>query len=107
MQRLIRKIARKIVEYYAPQEIILFGSYAKQQQHALSDVDMLVVLDSDFASYCRAREIFDFIRQLPVKVDLHFYTPAEIAQAKQNPHSFISSIFVTGVKIYEKNICKV
>lgn len=107
MQRLIQKIMRRIVEQYAPEEIILFGSYAKQRQHALSDIDMLVVLNTSLPRSCRAREIFDFARQLPVKVDLHFYTPAEIAQAKQNPYSFISSVFVAGVKIYEKNICRV
>lgn len=106
MQRLIEKIMRKVIDHYAPEEIILFGSYAKQTQHALSDIDMLVVLETQLPRVCRSGEISDFIRQFPVKVDMHFYTPSEIAHARENPHSFISSIMLSGKKIYEKNICK-
>lgn len=105
MHKTLKKITHKIIEHYAPQEIMLFGSYAKQTHHALSDIDLLVVWETALPRRERLGVLADYIHQFPMKVDLHIYTPAEIAQARQNPHSFISSIFLTGVKIYEKNSC--
>jgi HEPN domain-containing protein/predicted nucleotidyltransferase len=40
----IRRCARRIVERFRPDKIILFGSYAYGQPHEWSDVDLLVVM---------------------------------------------------------------
>jgi uncharacterized protein len=40
----IRRYAREIVDRFAPQKIILFGSYAYGTPHAGSDVDILVIM---------------------------------------------------------------
>src|SRR5712692_6254127 len=42
--RVIRRFARQVAEYFCPDKIILFGSYAHGQPHADSDVDILVVM---------------------------------------------------------------
>jgi predicted nucleotidyltransferase len=42
--RVIRRCARQIAERFAPEKIILFGSFAYGKPHADSDVDLLVVM---------------------------------------------------------------
>src|SRR5437762_9198390 len=42
--RVIRRYARAVAEYYHPDKIILFGSYAYGTPHEDSDVDLLVVV---------------------------------------------------------------
>ena len=40
----IRRYVRQIVETFQPDQVILFGSYAKGEQRKDSDVDLLVVM---------------------------------------------------------------
>ena len=40
----IRRFARRIVERFQPDKIILFGSYAYGKPHEESDVDLLVIM---------------------------------------------------------------
>lgn len=42
----IQEIVRRLVEGYAPQKIILFGSYAYGQPDDDSDIDMLIIKDT-------------------------------------------------------------
>lgn len=44
----IRRFARQIAERFQPDKIILFGSYAYGTPHEESDVDLLVICQSDF-----------------------------------------------------------
>lgn len=43
----IQKIVRQIVARFRPQKIILFGSYARGKPTPDSDVDLLVVMETD------------------------------------------------------------
>jgi predicted nucleotidyltransferase len=40
-------LLRTIVEVYAPRRVLLFGSHARDEAGAGSDMDLLVVLDDD------------------------------------------------------------
>ena len=44
---LVQRTLQRLVTAFAPQRVILFGSYAKQTMHSRSDVDLLVVADLD------------------------------------------------------------
>jgi predicted nucleotidyltransferase len=43
----IRRVVQQIVERFNPQKVILFGSYASGRPTKDSDVDLLVVMDTD------------------------------------------------------------
>ena len=45
-QKAIDEVVRQIAENFHPQQIILFGSYARGNPRPESDVDLLVVMDS-------------------------------------------------------------
>jgi predicted nucleotidyltransferase len=42
----IQAVANRIAQQFNPQKIILFGSHARGDSHAYSDVDLLVILDA-------------------------------------------------------------
>jgi predicted nucleotidyltransferase len=54
----IDEVVRRIVECVRPQKIILFGSYAYGRPHADSDLDILVVMESELPRYKRAVPIY-------------------------------------------------
>ncbi len=44
---IIQEIVRKLVAEYAPQKVILFGSYAYGEPLETSDIDLLIVKETD------------------------------------------------------------
>lgn len=103
MRKWANKAARIIVEHYDPDSILLFGSYAKGQQTAHSDIDLLIVKDTDLPRSLRGIELKDYLSQYPVKFDLLFYTHSELAQAQKVPYSFAQTIQSTGTLLYVKD----
>jgi uncharacterized protein len=98
----INAFVRRIVSQVAPEKVIIFGSYAKGTPTHLSDLDLLVVADSDLPMANRVdalRHIFD--RSLH-HVDIHVYTPEEIDAFGGEELSFISSVLRTGKVTYQR-----
>lgn len=94
-----------------PYRIVLFGSAASKEQGAESDIDSLVILDSQavprtygewMATRIAVREsIREINRRLPI--DLLVYTRAEYELLKQQGASSLSGIESTGMTLYEKS----
>ncbi len=47
VKEIIHKIANKIIEKYKPKKVILFGSYAYGEPTKESDIDFLIIKDTD------------------------------------------------------------
>lgn len=64
-----------------PQKIVLFGSYAYGRPNSSSDVDLLVVVDTDKSFHQRIQEIRPLLpKDRPI--DLIVLTPQEYQKAK-------------------------
>lgn len=93
-----------------PYRIVLFGSAAAGEQTAESDIDLLVILDSQvvprtygerMATRIAVREsIREINRRLPI--DLVVYTRAEYELLDKQGASFLRKIERSGKKLYEK-----
>ena len=73
------ELTREIVRVLAPvhpERIILFGSRARGDADAMSDVDLIVVYRTDKRFLDRLDELYS-IWDLPVPVDMLAYTPEE------------------------------
>jgi uncharacterized protein len=103
MQRWIDKVVQFVVEQYAPEQIVLFGSCAKGKQTLDSDVDLLIVKDTDLPRAYRGLEVVSYLKRFPVKFDLLFYTPSELECRMAAEYSFIHTIFKTGIILYKKH----
>jgi predicted nucleotidyltransferase len=67
---LLRDIAERIVDALAPEQVILFGSYAEGRATADSDLDLLVVTERSLSREEQLTQVQDLFRDmlLPVQV---------------------------------------
>ena len=92
------------------ERIIMFGSAATEQVRIDSDLDLLIVLDTDFlpTTYQERmeyrlriqRKVRDVAKRIPV--DLLIYTRPEYELLTQNMNSFMREIHDFGRVVYEK-----
>jgi len=79
-QEQIDEIVQRIVRALSPEKIILFGAYARGTPTLDSDVDLLVIWDTDQSPLERYMTVSSLLipRQFPMDILVH--TPAEIEQ---------------------------
>src|SRR5574341_1080583 len=81
-QALIKGIVKKLREQYAPEKIILFGSYAYGNPRPDSDIDLLIIKDTNerfIDRWFTVRQILS-APQLFVGLDTLVVTPAELSE---------------------------
>lgn len=93
-----------------PYKVILFGSYAKGTATENSDLDVLVVLNSNERSknfdelIDRGKPVSAAVRDLRkiMPMDLIVYTLAEFEYLRKEKDCFVEEIIETGTVLYEK-----
>ena len=96
----IENVARKIGQQIHAKAVILFGSYARNQPGKHSDVDLLVIAESDLPRHKRSRELHLMFKPYPFPMDILVYTPKEVEQEREFELSFISTVLREGKKLY-------
>jgi len=96
----IENVARKIGQKINAKAVLLFGSYARNQPGKHSDVDLLVIAESDLPRYKRSRELHLMFKPYPFPMDILVYTPEEVEKEKEFELSFISTVLREGKKLY-------
>jgi predicted nucleotidyltransferase len=96
----IEKVATRVGKEINAYQVILFGSYARGQASEDSDVDLMVVAESELPRFKRSRELYKLFRPYPFGMDLIVYTPEEIEKGKKSPISFVSRILREGKTVY-------
>lgn len=99
----LENIVRSIESNYQPEKIILFGSLAQGKAGEGSDVDLLVIKDTDKDPWERSEEIDRFIKH-DVPADVLVYTPREILERLAMNDFFIRDILEKGKVLYERRI---
>ncbi|MDR3074704.1 MAG: nucleotidyltransferase domain-containing protein [Candidatus Methanoplasma sp.] len=94
-------VVEKIAKAFNPERIVVFGSVARHEADADSDLDLLVVMDTDLPCNKREAALRREVRPSPFPMDIIVQTPDEFADAAGNERSFISSILKDGVIAYE------
>ena len=96
----IRNVTRQIVQQFHPQKVILFGSYAYGQPTEDSDVDLLVVMDTDESPLHAAAKIAAAVEH-PFPLDIVVRTPVEFASAVHRRGVFATEVATKGITLYE------
>ncbi|OGK10510.1 hypothetical protein A2767_04575 [Candidatus Roizmanbacteria bacterium RIFCSPHIGHO2_01_FULL_35_10] len=70
---------KRIKKEYRPEKVILFGSFAKGQSTAYSDVDILVIANKfkDIDTYKRFSQLYDLGKDLDVDINAFGFTSEE------------------------------
>lgn len=97
----IQAAVRTLAETAKPERIILFGSYARGEARADSDVDLLVI-ERDVPD--RAREMVRLrraLRPLRIPVDLLVYSTEDVERWGDQPGSNLYWALQEGKVLYE------
>lgn len=89
-------------EHYHPEQIILFGSLAEGTIHEWSDIDLLIVKDTDQRYLDRIREVLLLLHPR-LGVDIVVYTPREFATMKESNLMVQEEIIAKGKVLYERS----
>ncbi len=96
----ILKIAREVGEMVNADRVILFGSQVTGKASGDSDVDLLIIADSDLPRHKRSRGIYRKMSSHKIPVDIIVYTPDEVHKGSMIPVSFISQVLQKGETVY-------
>ncbi len=99
-QHQIEMVAARLAEAAGAEQVILFGSHARGEAHDASDVDLMIVAESDLPRFKRTRALYGLLRPYPFPMDLVVYTPEEVEQGRRSPLSFVSKVLREGKTVY-------
>jgi uncharacterized protein len=102
-QSMIDAIVQEIVKHSSPQQVFLFGSYATGQSTPDSDLDLLVVMETDLPKPKRATPLRLLFRPVPCSMDILVYTPEEVACWNGTVNHIITTAFQTGKRLYDQS----
>lgn len=98
----ILEIVSRIVIKFNPDKIILFGSYAMGNATNSSDLDLLVIKDTDLPYHKRSFDIHKALIGSMIPMDILVYTSQEFEKEQKEQSSFLNSAIKTSKVLYER-----
>ena len=96
----VKSFVDKIANACNPKAIIIFGSVAKGTSDENSDLDIMVILDTEMTYYERTLAVRKSIGVTSIPIDILAFTPEEIEAGRQINGSIISEVLSTGRVVY-------
>ena len=98
MRTILDEIAGNIANAFNPEKIIVFGSHAYGRPTEKSDIDILVIMESNKREIERMVAVNKLLRDYHKKIDLDILvkTPAEVKHRLDIGDPFISEIISKG-----------
>jgi len=102
LDKILTEIVARIQCAAQPDRVILFGSRARGTARPESDLDLLVIQDSDQPRYRRSAPYYTLLADLPVEVEVMVYTPQEVEEWSSVPEAFVTTALREGRVLYER-----
>lgn len=99
LEQSLRQIIATLSSRAEVERVSLFGSYARGRADLFTDLDILVVMETEKGFLERLRLLYSLLA-VPVDLDLVCYTPQEYEVLKDRP--FLKRILQEEVVLYEK-----
>lgn len=105
IEDIIKEIVKVLAEKYQPEKVILFGSYAYGNQTEDSDIDLLIIKNTD-----KKRRVDRFVEVKQIIFNPEFNIPVsplvltvdEVKGRIESGDDFIEEILTKGKVLYEK-----
>ena len=98
----LNEVARRICEVSDPTQIIVFGSHARGEISADSDLDLLVVMEDIESTRAESIRIRRILRSLMYPIDIIVATPQQLARHRNTQGMIYQTILNEGRVIYER-----
>ncbi|CAN5671294.1 nucleotidyltransferase domain-containing protein [soil metagenome] len=92
----------RIRDGYEPEKIILFGSLARGETHEWSDIDLIVVKDTEMSYGERVKSLTALIQDRLIGADILIYSLAEYERARDKGSAFLQEAEMDGMVLYER-----
>lgn len=97
----IEQVAKLIGNSVKAERVILFGSYAQGKATEDSDVDFMIIADSELPRFKRSRKLYKLMNPHPFAMDLVVYTPEEVERGTKSEVSFVAAVLREGKMLYD------
>jgi predicted nucleotidyltransferase len=106
-EQLIEEMVRTIVDEVGPRRVYLFGSYARGDQTAASDIDLLIVEDEAFGPdrnrWSELKRIRRALRPFRVPKDILVYSQDEFETWEKSVNHIVARAAREGKLVYERS----
>ncbi len=99
---LLPEITQRILKVSDPEQIILFGSYARGDNGPDSDLDLLVVLRAVQSTRAESNRLRRALRGLLVPVDILVATPEQLERHRNTVGLIYRTVLSEGKLVYER-----
>lgn len=100
LENSLQKLVNIIKVQPGIKKIIVFGSYARKEVTEKSDLDVLVIQDTDMPWYKRLTGLSR--QNVKVSVDMLVFTPDEFEELKTRTGSVVIEALKEGITVYEE-----
>ena len=97
---LLETLVERMVKAVSPLKIILFGSAARGEMNADSDLDVLVVMPDGTPCASTARYLYRMMSGFGFPLDILVTTPSSLEKHRDNPGLIYRTILAEGKEIY-------
>jgi predicted nucleotidyltransferase len=99
---LLDQIVRVLAATYQPERIILFGSYAYGEPDTASDIDLLILKETDKSFPKRWAEVCELAAEIVGTIPFSplVLTPTELAERRAKGDQFFEEILTKGEVLY-------
>ena len=98
----IRESLAPILKKGCAKKAIVCGSYARGDADQYSDLDLIIIAESERPFVERHKDFFDVLDVWRKGLDMLIYTPAEFSDMVAQRNPFIERVLEEGVVIYEE-----
>jgi len=96
----VTSLVEQIVSLIHPLKVVLFGSTARDEASANSDIDLLVVVPEGSRRRAVAQKLYQDIRDAGVAFDLVVATPSDLEKHRDNIGLIYRNILKEGHELY-------
>ena len=99
---LLRTVVRSILSIGQPEKIVLFGSWARGDARRDSDLDLLIIEESDLPRHQRSPRYYLALADVFPAKDIVVYTPAEVEEWSAVPNAFVTAALREGKVLHAR-----
>jgi predicted nucleotidyltransferase len=97
---IIQVLVERIVNGLRPKAVVLFGSHARGEARAHSDVDLLVVWHDEAPPWPRGAAVREAIGRAGIPLDILVVTPSEFERLRRDPFHVIATAVREGKVLF-------
>lgn len=99
---LLDQAVQRIRQAGSPRCVVLFGSRGRGESRPDSDLDLLIIEESDLPRHQRSPRYYHALAGLFPAKDILVYTPEEVQQWANVPNAFVTTALREGKVLYGK-----